>query len=69
MSEKQTAAPGSNAADHGALWELSHHPLHSAAAAMHWAFDANAHEEHPHVLPRHYLFLEYATMGREMEHL
>lgn len=69
MSAIQATAPGSESGSHGAVWEMSHHPIHSAAAAVHWVVDENAHEEHPHLLPRHYFFIERATMCREMERL
>ncbi|MBX7435082.1 hypothetical protein JDV09_23715 [Mycobacterium sp. Y57] len=48
---------------------MSHHPVHSASVALHWVLDENAHEEHPHLIPRHYTFIEFATFAREMDRL
>ena len=57
------------AGSHGPVWEVSHHPIHSASEALHWMFDENAHETHPHIRPRHYTFIELAACSREMERL
>lgn len=69
MSRSQTTAGSGHDHPHGAIWEMSHHPVHSASVALHWVLDENAHEEHPHLIPRHYTFIEFATFAREMDRL
>lgn len=69
MSELHAMATGASTVHHGALWEMSHHPLHSTSAAFHWMFSEYAHDDHPRRVPPHLEFIELATMSREMDHL